>query len=149
MRKLNVLAACAACLLVPVPNASAATVQLESRVFNGSDFTYSYGGTLASTEGIVSGTKLVILDFAGYVADSIFSPYANITGSTELVSSGILTDPTLYRRSHHRQSRLHLYRTRRPGRSAARRHVLHPDRLLGSRRRFHLWRHGPDRLLDP
>ncbi len=94
MRKLKVLAASAACLLVPVPNASAATVQLESQIFNGTAFTYNYGGTLASTEGIVAGTKLVILDFAGYVDGSIFSPYATITGTTELTSSGILIDPT-------------------------------------------------------
>ncbi len=93
MRKLNVLAASAACLLVPVPNATAATVQLESRVFDGINFTYSYGGTLAPTEGIVAGTKLVILDFAGYVEGSIFSPYAGIVGTTELTSSGILIDP--------------------------------------------------------
>jgi len=96
MKNLNVLAAAAACLLVPVSNAPAATVQLESQIFNGTDFTYSYGGALAPTEGLISGTKLIILDFAGYVAGSVFSPYASIVGSTELTSSGILIDPSVF-----------------------------------------------------
>jgi len=93
MRKLNALAACAACVLAPVKHAAAATVQLDSSSFNGSGYTYVYGGTLAPTEGVKNGSELVVVDFAGYVAGSISSPYADITATTELTTSGIMLPP--------------------------------------------------------
>jgi hypothetical protein len=76
MRKLITLAASAACFAVSGSIAPAATVQLDSETFGSTGYTYTYGGTLAPTEGVSRGSKLVILDFAGYVAGSIFSSYS-------------------------------------------------------------------------
>lgn len=95
MNKLLALAASAACLAMPFASASAATVQLDGITFNGADYTFSYGGTLAPTEGITAGSKLVILDFAGYVDGSIFSPSSLIAASTEMTTSGVLLDPSI------------------------------------------------------
>ncbi len=93
MRKLTVLAAVAVSFAIPETIAPAATVQLDSSVFNGTDFTYNYGGTLAPTEGVKVGSKLVILDFAGYVAGSIFSPYSFISATAEATTAGIILAP--------------------------------------------------------
>lgn len=95
MRKLIALAASAACLVVPGSASLAATVQLEDVSSAGSNFTFTYGGMLAPTEGVKSGSKLVILDFAGYVEGSIFSPYSYITGLVELTTPSILIDPSI------------------------------------------------------
>ncbi len=96
MRKFTALAASAACLVAQGAHAPAATVQLDSITTTGSEFTFVYGGTLAPTEGVQTGSKLVILDFAGYVDGSIFSPYAQLVGSAELTTSGILLDPAVF-----------------------------------------------------
>lgn len=93
MRNMKALAAFAACFLAPLTGASAATVQLDGITANALDYTYLYGGTLAPTEGIRSGSKLVIVDFAGYVDGSVFSPVPFITASTELTTSGLLMSP--------------------------------------------------------
>ena len=95
MKKIIALAASAVSLVMSGGMASAATVQLDSHLFNGSDFTFSYGGTLAPTEGVTAGSQLVILDFAGYVAGSIFSPYGFISATTEFTTSGTLVDPSV------------------------------------------------------
>jgi hypothetical protein len=89
MRRLTGLAAVAASIVLTGYGVHAATGQLESVLTNGSDFTFNYGGTLASTEGVKSGSKLIIFDFAGYVPGSIKSTAADIVGSVENVSSGI------------------------------------------------------------
>jgi len=68
---------------------------------NGTDYTFTYEGTLSGDAGLTTGSKLVIFDFAGYVANSIFSPYANVLATTELTTTGLTTvpgtvdDPTL------------------------------------------------------
>lgn len=93
VRKLIALAASAACFAVSGSIAPAATVQLDGETFGGTGYTYTYGGALAPTEGVSQGAKLVILDFAGYVAGSIFSPYAFLTGSVEATTSGIVLTP--------------------------------------------------------
>ncbi len=93
MRNIKVLAAFAACFVLPSTTASSATVQLDSNVFNGTDYTFSYGGTLAETEGVWSGSTLVILDFAGYVDGTVFSPYATLAANAELTTAGIVLGP--------------------------------------------------------
>lgn len=81
--------------------ALAATVQLDAVTPTGSNFLFSYGGSLAPTEGITSGSQLVIFDFAGYIDGSINAVSPFITASTSLVSSGltlapgVTDDPTL------------------------------------------------------
>jgi len=56
-------------------------------------FEFSYQGNFSNNEGIQSGSTLVIFDFAGYVPGSIFSPYADILATTELVTSDLPTSP--------------------------------------------------------
>jgi hypothetical protein len=41
---------------------------------SGSDFVFTYNVTLSGDEGLTTGSQLVIFDFAGYVANSIFAP---------------------------------------------------------------------------
>lgn len=65
-------------------------------------YEFSYQGNFSNDEGIQTGSTLVIFDFAGYVAGSIFSPYADISATTEFVSSDVpvspdfTDDPNLY-----------------------------------------------------
>ena len=101
MKKISALAPFAASIVAPAVSASAATVQLDARAFNGADWTFTYGGTLAPTEGVLNGSRLVILDFAGYVAGSIASALPTITATIEMSSvalgylPGITDDPNL------------------------------------------------------
>jgi hypothetical protein len=48
---------------------------------DGSNFKFSYDGQLATDQGVRDGSKLVIIDFAGYVPGSIHSTLANVTAS--------------------------------------------------------------------
>lgn len=74
--------------------ASAAVVTLESVApAGGGEFTFSYQGTLGPDEGVRAGDRLVIFDFGGYVAGSIFTPSANLTGSVELTSPTAIVTP--------------------------------------------------------
>jgi len=101
MKKILGLAALAAGAIAPVTASSAATVQLDSRSFDGTNWVFTYGGTLAPTEGVENGSKLVILDFAGYVDGSISSALASISTSIEMSSAalgyfpGITDDPSI------------------------------------------------------
>lgn len=87
----------------PISVASAAVISLESITANGSNYTFSYQGTLGPDEGadVQSGSKLIIFDFAGYVPGSIFSTIADLMPSTELFSNtafiipGQTDDPTI------------------------------------------------------
>lgn len=56
-------------------------------------FEFSYQGNFSNDEGIQTGSTLVIFDFAGYIAGSIFSPYADVSAMTELVSGDVPTSP--------------------------------------------------------
>ena len=90
MKKL-ILAASAS--LAIATSASAGVITLQSLAANGpNDFTFTYQGTLGPDEGVVSGDRLIIYDFRGYIAGSIFSDIATVTATTELTSpSGFVT----------------------------------------------------------
>ena len=90
MRKWVLAAAAAIGLAGP---ASAAVITLQSTTNNGpGDFTWTYQGTIGPDEGLRSGDRLIIYDFAGYIDGSIFTPSANVTGSVEFSSpTGIVT----------------------------------------------------------
>jgi hypothetical protein len=68
----------------------------------GTEFEFSYSGTLAGDVGLVDGNRLVIFDFQGYVPNSISAGIyaADITAFTELTSSlllppGYTDDPSI------------------------------------------------------
>jgi len=69
MKKL-VLLATAAFSLATAAHASVIPV-LDSVTPVGSEFEFSYAGTLAGDQGLVDGSELVIFDFSGYVLGSI------------------------------------------------------------------------------
>jgi len=54
---------------------------------------YSYQANFSAGEGVQKGSTFVIFDFAGYVPGSVFSPYADLVASSELVSAGLPTNP--------------------------------------------------------
>ncbi len=92
--KLHVLLAGVCASLATGAAANAAVIPSLSTVKNnGPDFTFSYQGTLSGDAGLTAGNRLVIFDFAGYVPDSVFSPYASLTATTENVSTGLATIP--------------------------------------------------------
>lgn len=75
-------------------SANAAVVTLQSVANNGpGDFTFNYQGTLGPDEGVRSGDRLIIFDFNGYIAGSVFSTLANVTASVENTSAGALLTP--------------------------------------------------------
>lgn len=83
-----VLAAAAAVGLAG--SANAAVITLQGVTNNGpNNRTWTYQGTLGPDEGVRSGDRLVIFDFGGYIPGSIFTPSANLVGTTEFTS----TDP--------------------------------------------------------
>jgi hypothetical protein len=91
MKKWVLAASAAFCL---ASSASAAVITLQSVTPNGANnFTFSYQGTLGPDEGLRSGNRLVIFDFAGYIPGSIFSPSPNVTGSVEFTSPTALVAP--------------------------------------------------------
>lgn len=56
--------------------------------------TYDYTGYLSSDQGVQNGSQLVILNFAGYVPGSVFSPYPTVTATTVTsLPAGLLTPP--------------------------------------------------------
>jgi hypothetical protein len=87
-----VLAASAAFIFAG--SANAAVLTLQSVTPNGtSDFSFNYQGTLGPDEGLRSGDRLVIFDFAGYIDGSIFSPSPLVTTSVEFSSPTALITP--------------------------------------------------------
>lgn len=85
--------AAAAAVTFAVP-ASASVLTLSGVTNNGpGDFTWSYQGTLGPDEGVRSGDRLIIFDFAGYIDGSIFTPSANVVGSVENTSAGAFVTP--------------------------------------------------------
>jgi hypothetical protein len=84
----------AAAMLSVAGGASAAIIPtLTSVTANGPNFDWLYQGTLAGDQGLVDGSRLVIFDFKGYVAGSVFSPYAAVTASVENISTGLILPP--------------------------------------------------------
>jgi hypothetical protein len=85
------------------PAAHAAVIPiLDTVTLVGTDFEFSYSGTLSGDTGLVDGNRLVIFDFRGYVPGSISSGIyaADITAFTELTSSlllppGYTDDPSI------------------------------------------------------
>lgn len=73
--------------------APAAIVSLEGVSSSGSNFTFNYQATLNPDEGLRTGDRIVIFDFAGYVAGSIFSNSDNLVATIENVSSSALVTP--------------------------------------------------------
>ena len=85
--------AAATAILSTAPG-SAAVITLAGVTTNGpGDYTFSYQGTLGPDEGLRSGDKLIIYDFAGFIAGSILTPSANVVGSAELTSPGGILAP--------------------------------------------------------
>jgi len=85
--------AAAAAVTFAVP-ASASVLTLSGVTNNGpGDFTWNYQGTLGPDEGVRSGDRLIIFDFAGYIDGSIFTPSANVVGTVENTSAGAFVTP--------------------------------------------------------
>jgi hypothetical protein len=87
MRRL-LLTTCAALAVATAANAAIIPV-LDTITPVGSDFEFSYSGTLAGDQGLIFGSNLVIFDFAGYVPGSISAGIyaADLDAFVELTSS--------------------------------------------------------------
>ena len=91
MKKWVLAAAAAVAFAGP---ASAAVVTLQSITNNGpNNFTFNYQGTLGPDEGVRNGDRLIIFDFNGYIAGSVFSTLANVAASVENVSAVPIITP--------------------------------------------------------
>ena len=73
-------------LVTAAAPAGAAVVTLQGVTSVSNGFQFTYQGTLGPDEGVTSGSRLIIYDFAGYVDGSITAP-ANFTATTEMTSS--------------------------------------------------------------
>lgn len=75
-------------------SAQAAIVTLQGIAPNGpSAFTYNYQATLGPDEGLRTGDRIVVFDFAGYVGGSVFTSSPNFATSVEAVSTGAIVTP--------------------------------------------------------
>jgi hypothetical protein len=75
---------------------------LDTVTADGSNFKYSFSGSLTPDLGVVAGDQLVILDFAGYVPGSISSTLPDVTASISntlpaglVLPSGVTDNPTI------------------------------------------------------
>jgi hypothetical protein len=92
--------------------AGAVALVLAGTSADGSNTKFTYAGSFATDptnpgstdpiEGLVNGSQLVIFDFKGYVDGSVFSPYADVTATSEyqtsapgLLPPGVTDDPTI------------------------------------------------------
>jgi len=98
----QLLLAAAALLSISTAASAAVTPVLDTVTPVGSEFEFSYSGTLAGDQGLMVGSTLVIFDFAGYVAGSVSAGIyaADLAATTELTSAlpppfGATDDPTL------------------------------------------------------
>src|SRR5260370_27567197 len=81
------LAACAVAAICAATAAQASIIPVLMNITpDGGNFTFNYVGTLAADQGVTKGSELVIFDFNGYVACSIFAPTPNITTSIQITS---------------------------------------------------------------
>src|SRR5262245_17493699 len=77
--------------MIAAGGANAAIIPvLECVTDNGTDFTFTYSGTLASDAGVIPGSQLVIFDFAGFTAFGDLS--SNIAATTE-ATTAFIPDP--------------------------------------------------------
>ena len=75
-------------------SADAAVLTLQGITSNGpSNSTFSYQATLGPDEGVRTGDRFVIFDFAGYISGSVFSGDANLVASAQNTTSGVLVTP--------------------------------------------------------
>ncbi|HVZ27542.1 MAG TPA: PEP-CTERM sorting domain-containing protein [Rhizomicrobium sp.] len=88
-------AAIALAAMLPGGAALASVIPVESGITpDGSFFKFTYDGQLAPDQGVTAGDKLVIIDFAGYVAGSVGTSLSNVTASTSpTLPAGMLLDP--------------------------------------------------------
>jgi hypothetical protein len=97
----RLLLATAALFAMPVAAHAAVTPVLDTVTMVGSDYEFSYSGTLSGDTGLVDSDFLIIYDFAGYVDGSISAGIyaADVDATTELVSAtaplGFNDDPLL------------------------------------------------------
>jgi hypothetical protein len=93
--RLAASAAIALAAMLPGGAALASVIPVESGIApDGSFFKFTYDGQLAPDQGVRAGDKLVIIDFAGYVAGSVGTSLPNVTASTSLtLPAGMLLNP--------------------------------------------------------
>ncbi len=93
MRKL--LLAAGAWMALSTAAHAALTPTLDSVTASGSDWEWSYSASLSGHAGLVSGSELVIFDFAGYVVGSISAGIyaADMMAFTEDTSAGMIIPP--------------------------------------------------------
>ena len=87
-----VLAAIAPLAIASVAH-GAIVPSLENVTPVGSNFEFDYQGTLVGDQGLVSGSRLVIFDFAGYVIGSVSAADPNFVATVENTSSGLIVPP--------------------------------------------------------
>jgi hypothetical protein len=59
----------------------------------GGNYQFDYQGTLVGDQGLVSGSRLVIFDFAGYVVGSVSAADPNFVASVQNTSTGLILPP--------------------------------------------------------
>lgn len=75
-------------------SADAAVLTLQNIVTNGpGDFTYNYQATLGPDEGVRTGDRFVIFDFAGLISGSAFSGSPTLVASSQNTTSGTIVTP--------------------------------------------------------
>lgn len=90
MKSLALAAMAAIALTVPAQAAHIMT-NLDTVTADGSNFKFTYSGSLTPDLGVVSGDQLVIVDFAGYVPGSISSTIPDVTASiSNTLPSGLI-----------------------------------------------------------
>jgi hypothetical protein len=89
----NFLLGAGAALLLAGSAQANITPVLSSVTASGSNFLYTYQVTLDTDQGLVPGSKTSIFDFAGYVPGSVTSSSAFFVAGSELVTSGLITNP--------------------------------------------------------
>jgi hypothetical protein len=101
MKKHMLMAAAASLLALPVAANAAVLPVLDTVTLVGTDYEFSYSGTLSGDTGLVLNDLLIIYDFAGYVDGSISAGIyaADVSATTELTSAlaplGFDDDPLL------------------------------------------------------
>lgn len=101
MKKVMLMAAASALLALPLAANAAVIPVLDTISLVGTEYEFSYSGTLSGDTGLVDEDVLIIYDFAGYVAGSISAGIyaADVDASTELTSAlapiGFDDDPLL------------------------------------------------------